>query len=74
MCIMGRDEGNTVKTPAHSEDGVTVDPINPNPGGQGSRAANRNRVGNVRSRSNPKSGASRAKAAAKSRRSSKGTG
>ena len=32
MCIMGRDDGNTVKTPARPEDGVTVDPIDPNPG------------------------------------------
>ena len=36
MCIMGRDDGNTVKTPARSEEGVQVDPINPNPGQSGS--------------------------------------
>ena len=71
MCLM-RDRGDTtVKTPARSEEGVTVDPIDPNPGGQGSRAANRNRTNNVRSSSNPNSGASRAKAAAKSKNSRK---
>ena len=34
---MGRDNDNTVKTPARSEEGVTVDPINPNPGRRSSR-------------------------------------
>ena len=33
---MGRDNDNTVKTPARSEEGVTVDPINPNQGRQSS--------------------------------------
>ena len=68
---MGRDNDNTVKTPARSEEGIQVDPIDPNPGGQGSRAANRNRVGNVRSSSNPNSGKSRAQSAARSRNSRK---
>ena len=33
---MDRNNDNTVKTPARSEDGVTVDPIDPNPGRQSS--------------------------------------
>jgi len=36
MCIMDRNNDNTVKTPARPEDGVTVDPIDPNPGRQSS--------------------------------------
>ena len=33
---MDRNNDNTVKTPARPEDGVTVDPIDPNPGRQSS--------------------------------------
>ena len=44
MCIMGRDNDNTVKTPARPEDGVSVDPIDPNPGRQSSNKTSRNRT------------------------------
>ena len=54
---MDRNNDNTVKTPARSEDGVTVDPIDPNPGRQSSGRTSGGRKG----ASNPNSGASRAR-------------
>ena len=61
MCLM-RDKGDTtVKTPARSEDGVTVDPIDPNPY---RRQSSGNTSGGRKGASNPNSGASRAKARA----------
>ena len=51
MCIMGRDDGNTVKTPARPEDGVSVDPIDPNTGRRSS-----NRTGNNKTKSGRGSG------------------
>ena len=36
MCLMNRNNDNTVKTPARSEEGIQVDPIDPNPGRQSS--------------------------------------
>ena len=33
---MNRNNDNTVKTPARSEEGIQVDPIDPNPGQSGS--------------------------------------
>jgi len=60
MCLP-RDKGDTtVKTPARPEDGVTVDPIDPNPGRQSSNRTSGGRKG----ASNPNSGASKAKARA----------
>ena len=64
MCIMGRDEGNTVKTPARSEEGVQVDPIDPN---SYRRQSSGNRSGGRKGASHPKSGASQAKARAKAK-------